>query len=129
MTVRSATNIDTILGQRLKKLRKQNKFTQAGLAKEVGVTFQMVQKYENGRSRFTVSRLLEFADALNLTIADFLMGLRRDLDDNIFVDPMADTIIKYGNIIAALETYPPDVQKHVEGFLTYTAQCGEQDVA
>ncbi|MEQ1782270.1 MAG: helix-turn-helix transcriptional regulator [Hyphomonadaceae bacterium] len=45
--------------------------SQPELAERVGVTFQQVQKYENGKNRVSAGRLDEIAKALGVTIQFF----------------------------------------------------------
>ena len=45
--------------------------TQTALGKAVGLSFQQVQKYENGGNRISSSRLFEFAKILNVPISYF----------------------------------------------------------
>ncbi len=45
--------------------------SQPELAERVGVTFQQVQKYENGKNRVSAGRLYEIAKALGVTIPFF----------------------------------------------------------
>ena len=45
--------------------------SQPELAERVGVTFQQVQKYENGKNRVSAGRLYEIAKALGVTIQFF----------------------------------------------------------
>ena len=49
--------------------------TQMELAKELGVTFQQVQKYENGTNRIGASRLVQIAQALNMAVEHLFEGL------------------------------------------------------
>ncbi len=42
------TTYNNIVGRNIKYLRKQNKFTQTDIGRAIGVSFQQVQKYENG---------------------------------------------------------------------------------
>jgi transcriptional regulator with XRE-family HTH domain len=42
--------------------------TQGELAKVIGVTFQQVQKYENGRNRVSAGRLARIAEALDVPL-------------------------------------------------------------
>jgi transcriptional regulator with XRE-family HTH domain len=60
------------VGQRIRSLRKRRKMSQETPAKSVGVTFQQVQKYENGRNRVGASRLQLVADALAVPIVELL---------------------------------------------------------
>jgi DNA-binding XRE family transcriptional regulator len=43
--------IDLLVGSRIRMFRKGRKMSQAQLGKKLGVTFQQVQKYENGKNR------------------------------------------------------------------------------
>ncbi len=45
--------------------------SQAKLADAVGVTFQQIQKYENGKNRISASRLQQIAQALDVTPSFF----------------------------------------------------------
>ena len=51
--------IDVELGKRLRFFREQNNFSQERLAREIGVVFQQVQKYEAGVNRISCARLLK----------------------------------------------------------------------
>ena len=48
---RSPTEIDREIGQRIRLARKQAKLSQSELGQAIGVTYQQVQKYENGTDR------------------------------------------------------------------------------
>jgi transcriptional regulator with XRE-family HTH domain len=60
------------LGQRIAGLRKDAELTQAQLAKKVGVSQQIIASYENGKRNFPIARLLELADALNVSSLELL---------------------------------------------------------
>jgi transcriptional regulator with XRE-family HTH domain len=49
--------------------------TQDALADGVGVSFQQVQKYENGSNRISASRLYQVARFLRAPVAYFFQGL------------------------------------------------------
>ena len=51
--------------------RNELDMSQPDLAERVGVTFQQIQKYENGRNRVSAGRLYEIAKALGVTIQYF----------------------------------------------------------
>jgi transcriptional regulator with XRE-family HTH domain len=67
--------VDVHVGRRLRSLRLQKGFSQQQLARSVGVTFQQVQKYENGANRISASRLHQFARELGVPVALFFDGL------------------------------------------------------
>lgn len=73
---RSAGAIDRKLGDRVRARRLEIGVSQEQLAHALGLTFQQVQKYEKGVNRVAVSRLLDIADALDISACDLLEGLR-----------------------------------------------------
>lgn len=77
METRDPTDIDRIVSERLLARRMELDMSQPELAERVGVTFQQVQKYENGRNRVSAGRLYELAKALGVTIQYFYDGAPR----------------------------------------------------
>jgi transcriptional regulator with XRE-family HTH domain len=69
---RRADVIDHKIGQRLRAIRREAGWSQGRLATEIGMTFQQVQKYENGTNRVAVSTLILIAAALKRPVTDFL---------------------------------------------------------
>ena len=67
--------LDFILGQRIRDLRRQQGDTQAGLGTKVGLTFQQIQKYENGSNRISALMLIKLAEALNTTPTEILRSV------------------------------------------------------
>ncbi|WP_439596283.1 helix-turn-helix domain-containing protein [Falsiroseomonas sp.] len=61
-----AEQVNVMLGQRIRELRRLRQMNQSELARELGVTFQQVQKYEQGTNRIAVSTLLQIAHALKV---------------------------------------------------------------
>lgn len=76
---RKPNDIDVIIGKRLRKLRRQLGIRQADLAKQIGISFPQVQKYESGENRITVTTLLRICSALNLRPVDFLTLVCADI--------------------------------------------------
>jgi transcriptional regulator with XRE-family HTH domain len=68
---RDPTDIDRIVSERILARRAELAISQPELAERVGVTFQQIQKYENGRNRVSAGRLYEIAKALGVTIQYF----------------------------------------------------------
>ena len=48
--------------------------SQTGLAKELGITFQQVQKYEKGSNRVGASRLQKIAGVFKMPISELFSG-------------------------------------------------------
>jgi len=72
---RAAIAIDAHVGQRLRLRRQLRNVSQEQLGDEVGVTFQQIQKYENGRNRISASRLYRLALVLDVPVDWFFDGL------------------------------------------------------
>ena len=65
-------SIDKAIGGRLKLYRQRANLSQTALGKHLGVSFQQVQKYENGTNRISAASLMKIARFLNISIADLL---------------------------------------------------------
>lgn len=59
--------IDVYVGEQIRKIRLLRGMTQQELAKDIGVRFQQIQKYESGYNRVSASRLVKIAEALDTT--------------------------------------------------------------
>jgi transcriptional regulator with XRE-family HTH domain len=60
------------IGGFIRQMRKLKGLTQMDLGEALGVTYQQVQKYENGTTQLTITRLEQLADALDVTISSFI---------------------------------------------------------
>lgn len=67
--------IDVHVGKRLVLRRKLLNYTQHQVAEAVGVTFQQVQKYEQGVNRISASRLYDLSRVLQVPIAFFFQDV------------------------------------------------------
>ncbi|WP_375608418.1 MULTISPECIES: helix-turn-helix domain-containing protein [unclassified Bartonella] len=68
-----AKNLDNeiFIGKKIRLKRKMLKISQKTLGQHLGVTFQQIQKYENGLNRVSAGRLKEIADILNVPVSFF----------------------------------------------------------
>jgi transcriptional regulator with XRE-family HTH domain len=66
--------VDKYAGARLRMRRLQLGLSQDKLAGKLGLSFQQVQKYENGINRMGSSRLHEVADILQVPVTFFFDG-------------------------------------------------------
>ena len=71
--------IDVHVGQRVRARRKMLGLSQTQLGKELGVTFQQVQKYERGTNRIGSSRLFRMAASLDVPVSYFFEGAETKL--------------------------------------------------
>ena len=63
--------IDLHVGQYIRLRRMSLGMSQQELARELGITFQQVQKYEHGTNRVSASRLYEIATLLDTDVGGF----------------------------------------------------------
>lgn len=80
MAGKRPNHTDVAVGQRIRAFRKEANLSQTELASQIGVTFQQVQKYENGMNRVGAGRLTMIARALDVSIISFFEGLARRTD-------------------------------------------------
>ena len=103
MGTKSATDADYTVGVRIRTLRMAKGMTQNALGVAAGVTFQQIQKYENGTNRVGASRLQEMARALQVPVSA-LFGEAEHTDQAdilaLLVEPDAIDLL---NAYAAIE--------------------------
>ena len=67
--------VDSHVGKRLRTRRVGMRISQSDIGKKLGVTFQQIQKYENGTNRVGASNLFRLAGALDVPVAYFFEDL------------------------------------------------------
>ena len=70
--------VDIHVGRQLRQRRTLRGMSQTALGKSVGLTFQQIQKYENGTNRVCASRLWQFANVLRVPVSYFFDGLEEN---------------------------------------------------
>jgi transcriptional regulator with XRE-family HTH domain len=65
------TSKDKEVGRRVRAFRLQRRMSQTSLGHQLGLTFQQVQKYENGTNRIGAGRLAEIAEILEVPVSAF----------------------------------------------------------
>jgi len=71
MAKKSPSEIDKQISARVRMRRLMLAMSQSKLAAGLGVSFQQVQKYENGHNRIGAGRLQQIADLLQVPIGFF----------------------------------------------------------
>jgi len=66
---------DRVIGLRVKAYREIKGLSQTELGSSLGVTFQQIQKYETGRNKVSVSRLIDMCKILDVSLMNFVSGL------------------------------------------------------
>jgi transcriptional regulator with XRE-family HTH domain len=62
---------DKEVGRRIAVRRRMCRMSQTALAEHLGITFQQVQKYENGKNRVGAGRLQRIAEVLSVPVSSF----------------------------------------------------------
>jgi transcriptional regulator with XRE-family HTH domain len=115
-----ATGIDRHVGNRLRLARKLHNLSQEAVAEHLGVTFQQVQKYENGVNRISAGRLHQAAAVLDVPVSYFFpergsagtpMSMRESLPESV-VDCL-DTREGLDLITAFAQIADPKVRRQV----------------
>jgi transcriptional regulator with XRE-family HTH domain len=68
--------LDRYVGARVRARRVGIRLSQTRLGEAIGVTFQQVQKYENGTNRIGASNLYKIARTLGVDVAYFFEGIQ-----------------------------------------------------
>jgi transcriptional regulator with XRE-family HTH domain len=71
-SAKSAEAMDVALGAAVRLRRRAIGMSQDALAEQCGISFQQIQKYENGVNRISFSRLVQIAKALRCRVVDLL---------------------------------------------------------
>jgi transcriptional regulator with XRE-family HTH domain len=66
---------DRVVGVNLRGLRNDAGLSQTDLAAALGITFQQIQKYENGANRLSGSSIIRLCEVLK-TSSDKLLGIK-----------------------------------------------------
>ena len=78
--------VDVHVGKQLRTQRALFGLSQSELAKQLGITFQQLQKYESGANRTSASRLWQASKILGVPVSYFFEGLDGK------ADPAADIL-------------------------------------
>ncbi|MCA1406500.1 helix-turn-helix transcriptional regulator [Ensifer sp. IC3342] len=87
--------VDIHVGRRIRMRRLWIKMTQVTFAKALGITFQQVQKYENGSNRVGASRLQAIAKVLEVAPSYFFEDVAGRRDDEITKLNPHDELIEF----------------------------------
>jgi transcriptional regulator with XRE-family HTH domain len=74
MQQKRAQKIDKVIGRNIRIHRLAKKMSQTELGDQLGVSFQQVQKYENGTNRVGSGRLYQIAAILGLHVSTLFKG-------------------------------------------------------
>lgn len=66
-----ANSVDRHVGNKIRQRRLERGVTQQELARALGISYQQVQKYENGNNRVSAGRMFILAQALGIGVNEF----------------------------------------------------------
>lgn len=85
-------NINTVLGENIRRFRKMMNLTQEDLADKIGVTYQAVSKWENAQSAPDISFLPVLADVFGCSIDDLFSRFLQKNTEFADIDGDADIL-------------------------------------
>lgn len=88
------TNIPTKIGAFLKQQRLTNGLSQEQLAEKIGISFQQIQKYENGTSGILMERFFDLAKALKFSPSESLKKIEGSQKPEVELDRESVELIK-----------------------------------
>ncbi|MEO0786135.1 MAG: helix-turn-helix transcriptional regulator [Pseudomonadota bacterium] len=77
-----AAEIDTMVGDRIRRRRILLGFTQDQLGEALGISYQQIQKYETGANRVSAGRLFQIAERLQTHVGWFFEGVGEQVSEN-----------------------------------------------
>ncbi len=111
--------IDVALGAAVRIRRRTIGLSQEALANQCDVSFQQIQKYENGANRISFSRLVQIAKALRCRVVDLMDALDAPDDGAPGEVDVLSRMRTPGalELLAAFEQLPHDARSSLIGFM------------
>ncbi|MFC3162870.1 helix-turn-helix domain-containing protein [Ciceribacter thiooxidans] len=134
-TQKAPDEVDVRAGSRLKSARRLKRMSQVELARILGVTFQQIQKYENGKNRISAGKIVAAANALGVMPSFFF-----DEEDRVTKDVVeassemhrlidlvaAGDALELNRHFARIKT--PSLRRAVVSFVTAIATAGDDQI-
>jgi transcriptional regulator with XRE-family HTH domain len=92
--------LDILVGKRIRTQRLVRKMSQSELGKQLGITFQQIQKYESGVNRVGAGRLQTIAKIFDLPVSVFFGEDNATLDAS---DTANETVLNFLNTARAVK--------------------------
>lgn len=90
------------IGKFIKQIREENHLTQKELADKLGVTFQAVSKWENGKNVPDIGILKQISEEFHINVDDILSGKRTDKKKNFPIGIILFSFIMIGLILGII---------------------------
>ena len=109
--------VDVHVGGRVRDRRTLIGMNQTELGKHLGLTFQQIQKYENGMNRITASKLWVISRVLGRPISWFFEGIgaRKRKVEDLLAKRETLQLVRY------FSACDPDVQNHLAAMIKAVA--------
>jgi transcriptional regulator with XRE-family HTH domain len=124
--------MDIALGAAVRIRRRSLGISQEALAEKCGVSFQQIQKYENGANRISFSRLVQIARALHCRVVDLMDVLDTPEGEGARDIELLTRMRTPGalELLSAFERLNPDTRASLLGLLrTLTAEAKVREPA
>lgn len=108
--------IDVQVGTRIRLRRKVIGMSQEMLGEALGVTFQQVQKYEQGKNRVGASRLWNLAQALGVAVPYFFQDIGEENEASSDADKSVVDFIQSPDGVSfalALDKLKPAIRRSI----------------
>jgi transcriptional regulator with XRE-family HTH domain len=102
------------IGQRIKKIRKEKRFTQEKLAEILEISTVYVSQMENGKTKLSLEMLVRIANLLNVAPGYFLTGVSCETQDYLHYD-----------LALLLQGCPPERRRLIMEVAKLIARYGE----
>lgn len=111
--------MDVALGAAVRIRRRTIGMSQEALAEQCGVSFQQIQKYENGANRISFSRLVQIARALRCRVVDLMDVLDTPGHDAVGDLDLLSRMRTPGalELLAAFEKLPQEARSSLVSFM------------
>ena len=129
--------IDRYVGARVRARRVGIRLSQTKLGEAIGVTFQQVQKYENGTNRIGASNLFKIGKTLGVEVAYFFEGVEQLPKAQVTGEPVEGVSVPFQDdpltsreAIELMHNYyrvkDSTVRKRLAQFVKSLAHAGEE---
>lgn len=121
MGSRTPSDMDCLVGQRIRHARRIAKMSQSQLGKAVGVTYQQIQKYENGTDRVGAGRLYAIAKQTDQPVEFFFREAAPTIQGKVQEDILSDPYMQKLLIAVGLiknQTYIANLASIADTFAT-----------
>lgn len=124
-------DIDAYVGSRISLRRSALGLSQTALARQLGISFQQVQKYETGTNRISASRLHRVAIVLGTSVESFFptTDSRSDVSDGAMLRALTATADGRALALDFLQIEQADVRRAVARIVGALARSPTQETA